>query len=99
MIMVTIKHFDINARFSHAAGELAKLTGNVLFQSLDKHFPLGNDFDASLFECFTGCGTIIKEEMCHADTIDNPRSATFDTDTGPAQSFAHLGKRPRPVVE
>lgn len=98
MLMVTIKHFDVDSGFSHTASELTELTGNVLLQSLNKHFPLSKDFNASLYECFAGRGTILEKEMSHADTIDNPRSATFNADTSSTQCFAHLGKRPRPVA-
>ncbi|MDP1861950.1 MAG: hypothetical protein Q8K82_25040 [Gemmatimonadaceae bacterium] len=92
MIMVTVQDFDVDARFGHSAREQTELTGHVLLQSLNEHFPFREDLDASRFQRLASGRSVREEEMGYALAVRDPGPSAFDAHPGAAQSLSHVGK-------
>jgi len=99
MIMVAVQDFDADASFSHPAREQAELTGHVLLQSLNKHFPFREDADASPFQCPARSGAVREEKMGNALAANDPSSAALDTYPGATQSLSHIGKSAGSILQ
>jgi len=89
--MIAVEYFDIDSGLSHAAGELAELTGLGLIQFLDKDLSLVQYLDAACFQGASSSGTIFEEEVGYALCIDDPCATTFDAYPGSAESVSHGG--------
>jgi hypothetical protein len=91
VIVIAVKHFDVDAGLSHLERELAELTGLGLVQALGEYVTLVQHFDASRFQRASSMSSIFEEEMRACLAIDNPYSTAFDADAIAAESVAHRG--------
>jgi len=97
MVVVAVQNLDVDARLGHPARQQAELTGQVLLQSLNQHFPLGENLNAGRFQRPAGARSVGKEKMGHALPGHDPGPSTFDAHARAAQSLAHLGEGARSV--
>ena len=99
MIVVAVEHLDVDACFSHPSSELAQLTWNGLFESLDHHIALGDHPNTCVLERRARGVAVGKEEVRDPAPVDDPSPSAFDTHASTTQRLAHLTKRARPIVE
>lgn len=89
MVMVAVQNFNVDASLGHSACEQTELTGQVLLQWLNEHFPFREDLDSCRFQRLTGGGSIRKEKMGDA----------LAAHLGAAQCLSHIGKSAGPVFQ
>ncbi len=99
MIVVAVKHFDVDTSVGHPSGELTQLARHCLLESLDDHVALGDHANAGFLERRTRNATVGKEEMGDSATIDDPRPTTFDAHARTTQRFTHFSKGARSILE
>ncbi len=92
VIVIAIKHLDIDAGLCHAPREQAELTRYILLQLLDEHFPLFENLNTNSFECLARSSSVREEEMCYATSIHDPRASTLNAHTRTPQGLSHLGE-------
>ena len=99
VIVVAVEDLDVDAGLRHPAREQAELTGHVLLQSLNEHFPFREDSDAGGLERLAGGGSVSKEEMSDASAVHDPGPSPLDAHSGATQSLTHLRESARPVFQ
>ena len=99
MVMVAVQHLDVDSRLGHPSGEQTELTGHLLLQSLNQHFPFGEHRDPGRFEGPSGGSAIGKQEVGDAPAVHHPGSPALDADPGAAQRLAHVRERAGPVFQ
>jgi hypothetical protein len=99
VVVVAVKDFDVDTRFSHAAREKAELPGDILLQSLDENLAFVENANSGCFQCLAGGEPIFKEEVSDAYAANDPGPPSLDTHSGAAQGLTHLGKSARTIFE
>ena len=99
MIVVAVQNFNIDAGLSHLAREQAELTGHVLLQSLNEHFPFLEDLDPGSLESPTRGSSVCEEEMGNTTAIHNPGPTSLNAHPGATQSLSHRGESSRFVFK
>ena len=99
MIVVAVKHFDIDACICHSTREQAKLPRSRLVESLHKHIAHGDNMNASVFKGSASGFSVRKQEVCHALAIDDERPSPFYAHSATPQGIAHSGESPGLVFQ
>lgn len=99
MIMVAVKHFDIDSGFRHPARQFPKLPWNILLKPLHQNVGLFVDSDSSSFERPTSGVSVVKKKVGDTTAANHPRAAAFNAYAGASQCFAHFGQGSRPILQ
>ena len=99
MIVVAVKHLDVDPGIRHPSRELAELPGDGLLQALNHDIAILQHLDPGPFQRRPRRHAVGEQEMRAAHSADHPRAATFDAHTGATECFTHAGQLTRAVVE
>jgi hypothetical protein len=92
VIMIAVKHFDIDAGLRHQACQLPKLTRHGLLQTLDNDLATLDDADPGALKGPAGCLAILEKKMRSTFASDDPGTASLHTDAGVAERPSHGGQ-------